>query len=125
MTLFQFGNEVTCECGAVVRLESRSDLDRLSGEELEILRSAERRFADGRRAESFRLAADRIATLILHTDMPRIDIEIAIESFRKEVLSEFPDRGELFDAIYLSRFRRLWSQFRDDEEGLLDREARE
>jgi len=53
--------------------------------------------------------------------MPAIDIEIRIESFRAEVLSEFPDGGELFDAIYLSRFKRLWSQFRSDEEGLFER----
>lgn len=52
--------------------------------------------------------------------MPRIDIEIEIESFRKDVMMGFPDRGELFDAIYLSRFKRLWSQFRRDEGDLFD-----
>ena len=60
-------------------------------------------------------------SLILHSDMPAIDIEIQIESFRAEVLAEFPDGGELFDAIYLSRFKRIWSQFRSGEEDLFDR----
>lgn len=52
--------------------------------------------------------------------MQRIDIEIEIESFRKDVLAEFPDGGELFEAIYLARFKRLWSQFRQNEEGLFE-----
>ena len=84
-------------------------------DEREIFDSAAERFADGGRAEAFRLSADRIATLILHSDMPRIDVEIQIESFREEVLAEFPDRGELFEAIYLARFKRLWEQFRSGE----------
>jgi hypothetical protein len=80
----------------------------------ELFESAGSRFTDGRRAEEFRLAADRISSLILHSDVQRVDIEIAIESFRNDVLAEFPDGGELFDAIYLARFKRLWSQFREE-----------
>lgn len=91
----------------------------------DIFESAGRRFADGRRAEAFRLSADRISSLILHSDMPRIDIEIEIESFRRDVLEEFPDKGELFDAIYLKRFERLWSQFRQGEGGLFEHEGHE
>lgn len=53
--------------------------------------------------------------------MPAIDIEIEIESFRKDVLAEFPDDGELFDAIYLGRFIRIWSQFRAEDRGLFGR----
>lgn len=89
---------------------------------MEIFESAGKRFADGRRAEAFRLSADRVASLILHSDMPRIDIEIEIESFRTEVLAEFPGRRELFDAIYLARFKRLWSQFRTGEGALFDQD---
>ena len=84
-------------------------------DEGDFFEAAGERFADGRRAEDIRRAADRISSLILHSDMQAIDIEIEIESFRRDVLGEFPDRGELFDAIYLARFRRLWSQFRKGE----------
>jgi hypothetical protein len=93
-------------------------------DERDIFESAAERFTDGRRAESFRRSADRIVSLILHSDMPRIDIEIEIESFREDVLAEFPEREELFEAIYLARFQRLWSQFRRGEGGLFDYEAR-
>ena len=79
------------------------------------------RFTDGRRADEFRRTADRIVSLILYSDMPAIDIEIEIESFRKDVLAEFPDGGELFDAIYLGRFMRIWSQFRAGDRGLFER----
>ena len=92
-------------------------------DEREIFESAAERFADGRRAEAFRRSADRIANLILHSDMPKIDLEIEIESFREEVLAEFPDREELFEAIYTSRFKRLWEQFRCGEGELFDYEA--
>ncbi len=94
-------------------------------DEREIFESASERFADGRRAEAFRRSSDRIASLILHSDMPRIDVEIEIESFREEVLAEFPEREELFEAIYLARFKRLWGQFRGGEGDLFDYESRE
>lgn len=94
-------------------------------DEREIFESAAERFADGRRAEALRRSSDRIVSLILHSDMPRIDVEIEIESFREEVLAEFPDREELFDAIYLARFERIWSQFRRGEGNLFDYEGRE
>jgi hypothetical protein len=90
-----------------------------------LFESAVSRFADGKRADAIRRTADRIVSLILFGDMPRIDIEIQIESFREDVLTEFPDGGDLFDAIYLARFKRIWSQFRPDEEGLFDRGGRE
>jgi hypothetical protein len=69
---------------------------------------------DRRRARGIRAEADRIVSMILRPDMPRVDIEIAIRSFRRRVLEEFPGREELFDAIYASRFRRVWDQFRKD-----------
>ena len=59
--------------------------------------------------------ADRISSMILYSDLPRVDIEIAIRNFRREVLSLFPEKEELFDNLYLSRFKRLWSQFRSGE----------
>ena len=120
VTLFQFGRRVRCSCGEIVAMESKHGKSSEGEIEREIFESAERRFADGRRADAFRRSADRIASLILHSDMPRVDIEIKIRSFRQEVLAEFPDRGELFDAIYLARFKRFWSQFRPGEGSLFD-----
>jgi len=58
--------------------------------------------------------ADRIVNLILHTDMPRVDVEIQIENFRAECLHEFPDRDDLFEMVYASRFRRIWEQWSAD-----------
>ena len=93
------------------------DLD-WEGIERELFESAEERWIDESRAASYRRAADRIASLILHSDMPPIDIEIEIQSFRASVLEDFPDRQELFEAIYVSRFKRMWEQFRRDERPL-------
>ena len=69
---------------------------------------------DRSRARGIRTEADRIVSMILDAGMPRIDIEMAIRSFRSRVLEEFPGREELFDALYLGRFRRIWEQFRQD-----------
>lgn len=32
----------------------------------------------------------------------------ALDSFRRD---RFPDKAELFDMVYMGRFRRLWEQF--------------
>ncbi|MEE8109880.1 MAG: hypothetical protein V3T44_02515 [bacterium] len=57
--------------------------------------------------------ADRVCSLILLEDYPRIDIEIEKEQVREECKRLFPDRLELYEMIYESRFNRLWSQFRE------------
>lgn len=57
--------------------------------------------------------ADRVCLLILMEDYPRIDIEIEKEQVREECERLFPDRLDLYEMVYESRFRRLWSQFRE------------
>ena len=59
-----------------------------------------------------RQAADRIVDLILTTDLPEVDV--AIQAIKARELCErlLPERLELFDMVYLSRFSRLWNQFR-------------
>ncbi len=57
--------------------------------------------------------ADRIAFLIVATDYPDIDIEIEIRNLRRWCAENLPDRLELFEMVYASRFSRLWQQFRD------------
>ena len=91
--------------------------------ERELFESADERWLDSERAAGYRRRADRIASLILHSDMPPIDIEIEIRSFRGAVLEEFPDRVELFEAVYMGRFRRMWEQFRSDERPLFPDES--
>jgi len=59
--------------------------------------------------------ADRVCTLILSSDLPAIDIEIEKNKVREYCLALYPDREELYEMIYESRFQRLWEQFRDEE----------
>jgi 8-oxo-dGTP pyrophosphatase MutT (NUDIX family) len=58
--------------------------------------------------------ADRIVNLILHTSMPRVDIEIQIQNLRQEFLSRYPEAADLFEMVYASRFRRIWDQWEAD-----------
>jgi hypothetical protein len=137
VTLFEYRRRVSCPCGEMLSLADGHTMHAGSGntsgidgeapeviEELEreIFRAAEGSF-DRRRAESFRREADTISAMILYGDMPRIDIEIAIRSFRARVLASFPEKEELFAALYLSRFRRFWKQFRDENDPLLPDES--
>ena len=58
--------------------------------------------------------SDRIVNLILHSSLPRIDIDIQIESFRDECLRLYPGSDDLFEMIYASRFRRIWEQWKNE-----------
>lgn len=60
--------------------------------------------------------ADRVCVLILSSDLPAIDIEVQKSKVRQRCLELFPDREQLYDMIYESRFQRLWDQFRDEAE---------
>jgi hypothetical protein len=62
---------------------------------------------------AFQRKADRIAFLIVASDYERIDVEIEKAELREECARQFPDKLELYDMIYESRFQRLWEQFRD------------
>ncbi|MFH1681610.1 MAG: hypothetical protein ABIH26_13340 [Candidatus Eisenbacteria bacterium] len=62
-------------------------------------------------AEELRRGADRIVNLILHGDLPDVDVEIEIANLRRRCAEILPDRVDLFDKIYVSRFRRLKEQF--------------
>jgi len=60
--------------------------------------------------------ADRVSVLILSSDLPAIDIEIEKSKVRARCLELYPDREQLYEMIYESRFQRLWDQFRDESE---------
>jgi hypothetical protein len=67
---------------------------------------------------AFQQQADEISSLILNTDLPRVDVLIRVEALRQEAERRFPRKMDLFDRIYLGRFRRLWSQWRPGEPDL-------
>ncbi|HUU10710.1 MAG TPA: hypothetical protein VM431_09245 [Phycisphaerae bacterium] len=58
--------------------------------------------------------SDRIVNLILHTGLPRVDIEVQIQNFRAKCLRRYPDGDALFEMIYASRFRRILEQWGDE-----------
>ena len=66
-----------------------------------------------RHLRAFQRKADDVARLILNTDLPWVDIEIRIEELRKAAERLRPRNLDLFDLIYVSRFRRLWDQWRE------------
>ncbi len=55
--------------------------------------------------------AEHVAALILYGDYPAVDIEIEIRNLRRWCAEHLPDRLELFEMVYVSRFRRLQEQF--------------
>lgn len=57
----------------------------------------------------------RIAVLILHSDVPWIDIILEIESLRQLVEDEQPENLDLFEHLYVSRFHRLREQWRPED----------
>jgi len=65
--------------------------------------------------------SDRICSRILHEDIEWIDVEIDIEKMRELVRSECPEKLDLFERIYVARFRRLWDQWHGDIRSLYDR----
>ena len=54
--------------------------------------------------------ADRVCTLIFF-ERPEAEIDRARRELRSEVTRLFPDKTELYERIYESRFRRLREQF--------------
>lgn len=60
--------------------------------------------------------ADWVCTLILSSDLPAIDIEIEKNKVRERCLELYPNREQLYEMVYESRFQRLWDQFRGEEE---------
>ncbi len=85
------GGSFQCACGGVVRAGPRETM---------------RRFA--------RLA-DRLCRMILSSATSDLDIAVERSRLRTLALSLFPDRIDVYDMIYESRFDRLSEQFRAAE----------
>ena len=90
-------DEYRCDCGHPLNLRP--------------LRKLLRREAR-RKMKIIKTMADRVCRHILRSDYPGIDIEIEKGHLRDKVVELFPDRIELYEMIYESRFNRLWRQFR-------------
>ena len=66
-----------------------------------------------RAALTLQRKADRICSLIVASDYPDVDIDIEIIALRRWCHRWLPDRRDLFEWVYASRFRRLREQFRE------------
>lgn len=62
---------------------------------------------EDRRMRQLRLLVDVTATIIRQRPLSRSEAEQAVEDLRRRALELFPDKAEVFDLIYGSRFRRL------------------
>jgi DNA-directed RNA polymerase subunit RPC12/RpoP len=131
VTLFEFDREVVCACGKRLTLKNAHeaggdaraprrgpirdiDWESFEREIFEAVNARPRRI-DTARVNEIREMADRISALITQSDLPRVDIEIEVRKFREYVLEHFPEKEELFRAIYINRFRRLWDEHRRGE----------
>lgn len=103
VTLFEFGRSVTCVCGKTVMFKHEQMTDKA------ILAQS----AEDRKIREIRAMADRIASLIVGSDYPMIDIEIEKQKLKERIAELFPDKIDLYDLIYEPRFRRLKDQFRN------------
>lgn len=66
--------------------------------------------------EQLQVGADRVCNMILFSDMEWIDIQIEANKLRDVCLDNAPDKIDLFDSVYSSRFERLWAQWREATE---------
>lgn len=95
--------ERRCRCGLALRLGRK----RPSFVDSDALRTEDAKLRELSRD------ADRLSFMIVATDCPRIDVDIERAALRRRCQALFPDKMDLYDMIYESRFRRLWQQFRN------------
>jgi hypothetical protein len=61
---------------------------------------------------ALRRLADRVASMIVTSSYSDLDCALAERECRMECLRLLPERMELYELVYESRFRRLREQFR-------------
>ncbi len=66
--------------------------------------------AEEKRLKSLRRIVDFTATLLWQADLTLSDAQKLVADARKRALELFPDKGETFDLIYGSRFRRILAE---------------
>ena len=57
------------------------------------------RSAEDRKIREIRAMADRIASLIVGSDYPMINIEIEKQKLKDRITELFPDKNDLYDLI--------------------------
>ena len=67
-----------------------------------------------RRLRRLQAIVREVSLLILDPDFPAVDIAIARQDARVDALRLFPDKADLWEMIYESRFDRLIAQFRPE-----------
>lgn len=67
-----------------------------------------------RRLRRLQAIVREVSFLILDPDFPAVDIAIARQDAREDALHLFPDKADLWEMIYESRFDRLIAQFRPE-----------
>lgn len=103
VTLFQFGRVIVCDCGEIVDAAQAQEESTP-----EFLRQ------ERANAEELQRMANEVCFLILSSDFPRIDVEIAKAEVKDRCRELFPDKMALYEMVYESRFKRLWEQFREE-----------
>jgi hypothetical protein len=103
ITLFEFDRSITCICGKTVTFKH----EQMTDEALIARRS------EDRKVREIQNMADRIASLIVGSDYPMIDIEIEKQKLKNRISELFPEKIGLYDLIYEPRFSRLKEQFRE------------
>jgi hypothetical protein len=64
--------------------------------------------------EELKRKAERVVDLIFRPDYPDVDIAIERARLREWCEEVFPDRMDLYEMVYESRFDRLLEQFAGD-----------
>jgi len=109
--LFTRDRVVMCDCGEWVEPEERLRRRARDAE-------PDEGGADREAMADLARRADRITSLLLHSDMPAVDIAIEIAALREHVRERFPGRDELFRMVYEGRWKRLreqgWARGADD-----------
>ncbi len=98
--------DARCRCGAALEPRMPSAIPENASGEADALHREEAALQELRRL------ADRVSFLIVATDMPRVDVDIHRIELRRRCQELFPDKMDVFDLVYESRFARLWQQFR-------------
>ena len=67
-----------------------------------------------RRIRRLKTLVREVCLSILDPEVAPVDVAIARRAAREEALLLFPDKADLWEMIYESRFDRLMSQFRPE-----------
>lgn len=114
-TLFAFGKRLLCDCGEWVDIQEPHRRGIPGSSPCKEPRGGIVPEKGGVQMEEIKRDANRICQMILNSEIPWIDIEIAKERLREKVQRFFPGRLHIHRMIYESRFQRLKEQFRGRE----------